>query len=67
MNLTTKIVDNIQISIKNLHIRYEDCQNFGKPFSMGLTLEQLDIDTTNEDWQVDFIDRTLAENKLKPL
>ncbi len=25
MNLTTKIVDNIQISIKNLHIRYEDC------------------------------------------
>jgi vacuolar protein sorting-associated protein 13A/C len=39
MNLTTKIVDNIQISIKNLHIRYEDCQNFGKPFSMGLTLE----------------------------
>ena len=39
MNLTTKIVDNIQISIKNLHVRYEDALNFGKPFSMGLTLE----------------------------
>lgn len=34
---------------------------------MGLTLEQLDIDTTNEDWEAEFIDRTLAENKLKPL
>ena len=67
MNLTSKIIDNIQVSIKNIHIRHEDCINFGLPLSFGLTMEKLEIETTNENWQSQFIDRTYQENKYKPL
>lgn len=51
--------------MKNVHIRYEDCQ--GNFFSMGLTLEKLEIETINDNWDSEFIDRTLKENKVKPL
>jgi len=34
---------------------------------MGATLEQLNIHTTNEDWQVEFMDRTRPEQSKKPL
>ena len=37
--LITKIVDNLQVTIKNIHIRYEDDQSIpGCPFSFGFTL-----------------------------
>ena len=67
MNLTSKVVDNIQVSIKNIHVRYEDSMNFQEPLSLGLTMEKLDIETTNEKWEPEFIDRTHQENKKKPL
>lgn len=67
MNLTSKVVDNIQVSIKNIHIRYEDSVNLTKPLSLGLTMEKLDIETTNENWENQFIDRTISENKSKPM
>jgi vacuolar protein sorting-associated protein 13A/C len=67
MNLTSKIIDNIQISIKNIHVRYEDPKSFAKPLSLGLTMERLEIETTNEMWERQFFDRTNPENKLKPL
>ena len=67
MNLTSKVIDNIQISIKNIHIRYEDSANLAQPLSLGLTMEKLDIETTNEKWESEFIDRTLPENKYKPM
>lgn len=67
MNLTSKIVDNLQVSIKNIHVRYEDPSSFYKPLSLGLTMQQLVIETTNEKWEKEFFDRTYAENKQKPL
>jgi len=67
MNLTSKVIDNIQISIKNIHVRYEDSANFSQPLSLGLTMEKLDIETTNENWESEFIDRTINENKDKPM
>lgn len=66
-NLTLKIFDNIQVRISNIHIRFEEPHILQAPFSQGLTLERLDIQTTNEDWQVEFIDRTIEENKALPL
>lgn len=48
----TSIVRNIQISISNIHIRYEDrVNNPEHPFSVGITLSQLHILTTDEFWQ----------------
>jgi len=34
---------------------------------MGVTLEQLNIHTTNENWEVEFMDRTRPEQSKKPL
>ena len=67
MNLTSKILDNIQVSIKNIHIRFEDANNYELPLSMGLTMEKLEIETTNEKWEREFFDRTNPLNKFKPL
>ena len=67
MALSSKIIDKIQLSIKNIHIRYEDSKNFREPLALGITLEMLDIETTNEFWKTQFIDRTNNANKFKPL
>ena len=67
MNLTSKVVDNIQLSIQNIHLRFEDSKNYSEPLSLGLTMEKLDIETTNEFWESEFIDRTRQDNQNKPL
>lgn len=51
--------------MKNIHFRYEDCHN--NYFSMGLTLQKLEIETINDNDESEFIDRTLKQNKLKAL
>lgn len=60
--LTMKILDNIQIKINNIHIRYEvnfEGQGFSRMgLSLGLKLEQLYIVTTDDDWNMQFFDRT---------
>jgi vacuolar protein sorting-associated protein 13A/C len=43
--LIKKIVDNLQIDIKDVHIRMESSN---PQFSMGVTLKQFKIETTNE-------------------
>lgn len=49
--LITKILDNLQLTIKNIHIRYEDRLSTGDhPFSMGVTLKELSASTTNNEW-----------------
>ena len=66
--LLTRIVDNIQVTIKNIHIRYEDAELIpNKPFSFGFTLQELSINTTNQKWELAFVDRLVNENRDKPL
>ncbi|RZF46695.1 hypothetical protein LSTR_LSTR002558 [Laodelphax striatellus] len=49
--MITQIVRNVQICIKDIHIRYEDRVTSPKsPFSFGITLHNLSVTTTNEDW-----------------
>lgn len=55
-SLTTKIVDNLQITIKNIHLRYEDQDTFTKePYAIGLTLQELSAVSTDENWIPGFI------------
>ncbi|TGZ78721.1 hypothetical protein EX30DRAFT_322121 [Ascodesmis nigricans] len=55
-SLTTKILDNLQITVKNIHIRYEDAASTpGHPFALGFTLEEFSAVSTNEDWEPNFI------------
>ena len=65
--LSSKIIDNIQIDIKNIHIRLEDQTTSGEPWRLGSTLKELKLYTCNSDWKQTYIDRTLKDNKGLPL
>lgn len=52
--LASKIVDNLQISVKRLHVRFED-EFEGKPIAFGLGLEELSGVTTDADGEQAFI------------
>lgn len=68
-SLTTAIVDNLQVSIKNIHIRYEDAiSTESHPFALGLTLKELSAVSTDSDWNPSFIQSTSGTtNKLATL
>lgn len=58
-SMVTAVVDNLQISIKNVHIRYEDSiSSPGHPFAVGLTLKELSAVSTDADWNPTFIQST---------
>ena len=50
-SMVTAIVDNLQITIKNIHLRYEDSIAApGHPFALGLTLKEFSAVSTDENW-----------------
>ena len=57
---TSKIIDNIEITLKNVHIRYEDSQTIPScPFSSGLTLSSFTLSTCDENWHEKFVARDI--------
>ncbi|CAM9596148.1 unnamed protein product, partial [Ectocarpus sp. 12 AP-2014] len=55
--LLAKILDNVQITVKNIHIRYEDELSLDdgtgtvpRPLSAGIMLRQLVVQTVDEQW-----------------
>ncbi|KAL4496109.1 hypothetical protein ABPG72_015531 [Tetrahymena utriculariae] len=63
--LTMKIVENLQITIRNIHVRFED--TITKKYSWGFCLDKIEIYTTNKDGVKTFVDRTVEENKKEPM
>lgn len=58
-SLTTAIIDNLQISIRNVHFRYEDSiASPGHPFTVGFTLKELSAVSTDSEWNPTFIQST---------
>ncbi|EGW35577.1 uncharacterized protein SPAPADRAFT_131526 [Spathaspora passalidarum NRRL Y-27907] len=58
-SLITKIVDNLQVTIKNIHVRYKDDSVLTEsPYSIGLTLKELSAVSTDENWTPSFISIT---------
>ncbi|KAI9302632.1 hypothetical protein BJ944DRAFT_290009 [Cunninghamella echinulata] len=54
--LTTKVIDNLQFSMENIHIRYEDNVSYpNHPFAAGITLKELSAVSTNGEWEPTFI------------
>lgn len=50
--LVTQIIKNVQLKITDIHIRYEDSiTNPKTPFSFGITLHNLSVHTTDENWK----------------
>ena len=68
-SVTTAIVDNLQVSVKNIHIRYEDSiASPGHPFALGLTLQEFSAVSTDKDWRPSYIQSTSGTtNKLAVL
>ena len=67
--LITKIIDNLQINLQNVHVRIEneDLEDKQSTFSLGITLKQITFNTTDQQWKKQFVDRTLKENAQTPL
>ncbi|KAG0246128.1 hypothetical protein B0O80DRAFT_498393 [Mortierella sp. GBAus27b] len=67
--LITKVVDNVQVSINNIHIRFEDkLSHPERPFAAGLTLSQLSAVSTDGEWVPSFIhDEANTIHKLATL
>ena len=60
-SLTTAVIDNLQVTIKNIHIRYEDSIAApGHPFALGLTLKEFSAVSTDGDWKPTFIQSSSA-------
>lgn len=68
-SLVTKIVDNLQVTVKNIHVRYEDAISApGHPFALGIILEEFSAVSTDGDWTPAFIqDSTMTTHKLATL
>jgi len=64
--ISRKVIDNLQITIKNVHIRFEGVFN-DQVYACGVTLDEVTSFTANEEWKKDFIDRTKHMNKHIPL
>ena len=58
--LTTKVIDNIELKLQNVHIRYEDSRTMpGHTFSAGITLDSFVVTTTDKNWVEKFVARKL--------
>ncbi|KAF7282566.1 hypothetical protein GWI33_002356 [Rhynchophorus ferrugineus] len=61
-------IKNIQIEIKNIHIRYEDkITNPKKPFAFGITLSQLLVESTDSNWQKAIVEEVAKIYKIVQL
>lgn len=51
-----KVVDNVQIFLDNIHVRYEDdVSNPDSPFAFGFTLDSLHAQSCDGNWQAAFL------------
>lgn len=52
-----RTINNVQVKIANVHIRYESNSNAGgRSFAFGITLNNFEIFTTDANWQKCFVD-----------
>lgn len=59
--LTAQIVNNLQVKISKVHLRYEDSTTTGEPFSFGITLDELELCTTDQNWEKCYMTERLPQ------
>lgn len=64
-NLQASIVNNVQIEVNNVHIRYQDHDNAGTPFAFGITVEHFSARSTNSKGEPQFVSPKDNENLYK--
>ncbi|KAI9221417.1 hypothetical protein BC828DRAFT_404944 [Blastocladiella britannica] len=67
--LITRLIDNLQISITNLHLTYADpaVSVAGWPFAIGATLSELSVVSADDQWREAFIDSASAASGGLPV
>ena len=56
--LGTRLVDNIEVLVRNVHVRYEDhVSRPARPFAFGFVLDSLRMNSTDENWGDAYVDR----------
>ena len=60
-SLVSTIVNNVQITVRNIHIRYEDSISApGHPFAAGITLEEFSAVSTDGEWKPTYIQNSVG-------
>ena len=60
--LATCILDNLEVTLTNVHIRYEDPNSDnGQVFCAGITLDEVILTTSDETWTARFVKRDAAK------
>ncbi|KYR02132.1 vacuolar protein sorting-associated protein 13 family protein [Tieghemostelium lacteum] len=59
--LVTKIIDNLQIVVNKVHIRFENKNDLGKMYSIGVTLDKISAQSCDERWIPSFIDSSKTQ------
>lgn len=59
--LTAQIINNVQIKISDIHIRYEDNISTSIPLSFGITLSNFSVHTTDQNWLKCLVSQSLTE------
>ncbi|KAJ0067962.1 hypothetical protein NL108_014076, partial [Boleophthalmus pectinirostris] len=55
--LVTQVIKNLQVKISNIHVRYEDdVTNPNCPLSFGVSLENLSLQTADQNWRPTLLD-----------
>ncbi|EGG20963.1 vacuolar protein sorting-associated protein 13 family protein [Cavenderia fasciculata] len=63
--LVTKIIDNLQIVVNKVHIRFENRNEIGKLYAVGITLDRISAQSTDEKWIPSFIDSSKTNHIRK--
>lgn len=59
--LSAQIINNVQIKIADIHIRYEDNVSCSTPFAFGITLSNFSVHTTDAEWKKTLISHSMTE------
>lgn len=62
--LTGKILENLQVTVENLYVRYEDPFSSSEPFSLGMHLKNARVFSCNNLWENEFRNDTSVCYKL---
>lgn len=60
--LGKKIIDNLQLKIMNVHVRFEE-EGKCDSYAWGLTLQEINLTTTDKNWKPCFVERTNETNE----
>ena len=55
--LLARVLDNVQLTVTNVHVRYEDRTNSSTPFALGLRLDTVQIKALDEQGRTRFVER----------